>query len=231
MPNQSLGEDVPDLESEPPRKQLPRRHTREALANPRWKVAMNEEMKSLLTNKTLELVDCPLRKKPVGCRWVYNIKYQAYGVVECFKTRLPLQQFDVKNAFLHGELSEEVYMNLLLRYVILETHSKKSNVDHNFFLKKQQGKITTLIVYVDDMVVTGNDHVERMTLQSYLSIEFEMKDLGPLKFFIANTPLEEGLKLCVQSNQVPIDKRRCQRLVRRLMYLAHNRSNLAYAYC
>ena len=42
----------------------------------------------------------------------------------------------------------------------------------------------TLIVYVDDMVVTGNDPKERKTLQNYLSREFEMKDLGPLKYFL-----------------------------------------------
>ena len=45
----------------------------------------------------------------------------------------------------------------------------------------------------------------------------------------ADTPVEEGLKLCVETNQVPVDKRRYQRLVGRLMYLAHTRPDLAYA--
>ncbi|RVW15990.1 Retrovirus-related Pol polyprotein from transposon RE1 [Vitis vinifera] len=44
-----------------------------------------------------------------------------------------------------------------------------------------------------------------------------------------NTPIEEGLKLCVEPNQVSTDKGRYQRLVGRLMYLAHTRPNLAYA--
>ncbi|RVW24816.1 Retrovirus-related Pol polyprotein from transposon RE1 [Vitis vinifera] len=44
-----------------------------------------------------------------------------------------------------------------------------------------------------------------------------------------NTPIEEGLKLCVESNQVSTDKGRYQRLVGRLMYLAHTRPDLAYA--
>ena len=44
-----------------------------------------------------------------------------------------------------------------------------------------------------------------------------------------DTPVEEGLKLCVETNQVPIDKGRYHRLVGRLMYLAHTRPDLAYA--
>ncbi|KAK2993896.1 hypothetical protein RJ640_012770 [Escallonia rubra] len=44
-----------------------------------------------------------------------------------------------------------------------------------------------------------------------------------------DTPVEEGLKLRIESNQVPVDKGRYQRLVGRLMYLAHTRPDLAYA--
>ena len=45
----------------------------------------------------------------------------------------------------------------------------------------------------------------------------------------ADTPVEEGLKLCIESDQVPVDKGRYQRLVGRLMYLVHTRPDLAYA--
>jgi hypothetical protein len=43
-------------------------------------------------------------------------------------------------------------------------------------------KIMTLIIYVDDMVVTGNYPKEKKNLQSYLSRKFEMKDLDSLKY-------------------------------------------------
>ena len=52
-------------------------NVQEALAYPRWKAAMNEEMKSLQKNETWELVECPPGKKPVGCRWIYTVKYKA----------------------------------------------------------------------------------------------------------------------------------------------------------
>ncbi|RVW86236.1 Retrovirus-related Pol polyprotein from transposon RE1 [Vitis vinifera] len=250
----------------------------EALADPRWKATMNEEMKSLQKNETWELVECPPGKKPVGCHWIYTVKYKADGSIEQFKTRLVAKgytqtygidyietfaPFDVRNAFLHGELSEEVYMDLPLGCMVSEKQCQKmcklkkslyglkqsprawfgrftksmrafgcrqSNSDHTLFLKKKHGKIMTLIVYVDDMVVTRNDLEERKALQNYLSREFEMKDeTEMLGCQPIDTLIEESLKLCVKPNQVSTDKERYQRLVGRLMHLAHIRPDLAYA--
>lgn len=47
-----------------------------------------------------------------------------------------------------------------------------------------QGKLSALIVYVNDKVVTRNDSEEGKALQDYLSKEFEMKELGSLKYFL-----------------------------------------------
>ena len=60
----------------------------EVLTDPRWKAAMNEEMKSFQKNETWELVECLSGKKPVGCRWIYIVKYKADGSIEHFKARL-----------------------------------------------------------------------------------------------------------------------------------------------
>jgi len=40
----------------------------------------------------------------------------------------------------------------------------QSNSDHTLFLKHNQGKITALIIYVDDMIVTENDPDEILSL-------------------------------------------------------------------
>ena len=61
---------------------------------------------------------------------------------------------------------------------------KQSHSDHTLFLKHQQGKVTALMIYVDDMIITGNDEKEISRLQEHLATEFEMKNLGGLKYFL-----------------------------------------------
>ena len=61
---------------------------------------------------------------------------------------------------------------------------KQSNLDHTLFLKRSGNQITCLVIYVDDMVITGNDSKEIDRLRSKLFQEFEMKDLGQLKYFL-----------------------------------------------
>ena len=46
------------------------------------------------------------------------------------------------------------------------------------------GKVTILIVYVGDITVIGDDSGEIKILKDKLSKEFEIKDLGTLKYFL-----------------------------------------------
>ena len=53
------------------------------------------------------------------------------------------------------------------------------------FIKHLDSKgVTTLLVYIDDVIITRNDELERHTLRQCLAKEFEVKELGKLKYFL-----------------------------------------------
>jgi hypothetical protein len=60
----------------------------DALEDPKWKKAMNEEMEALQKTSTWELVVLPEGKKAIGCRWVYTVKLKADGSLDRYKARL-----------------------------------------------------------------------------------------------------------------------------------------------
>lgn len=52
------------------------------------------------------------------------------------------------------------------------------------FIKHDEGKASSLILYVDDMVQTGNDSNEMDRLQKFLASKFEMKALRQLRYYL-----------------------------------------------
>ena len=61
----------------------------------------------------------------------------------------------------------------------------QSQGDHRLFIKhSDSGRVTTLVVYVNDIIVTGNDVKERRTLRQCVIEEFEIEELRRLKYFL-----------------------------------------------
>ncbi|KAB2618169.1 hypothetical protein D8674_014038 [Pyrus ussuriensis x Pyrus communis] len=78
---------------------------------------------------------------------------------------------------------------------------RQRSVDHTFFIKHKDGKVTLVIIYVDDMIVTGDDTMEIERLQGHLSSKFEMKDLGGLKYFL-------GIEVAKSQEGIYLSKRK-----------------------
>jgi hypothetical protein len=50
--------------------------------------AMMEELNALRKNRTWELTHLPAGKKAVTCKWIYTIKQNSEGKIECYKAIL-----------------------------------------------------------------------------------------------------------------------------------------------
>ncbi|KAI3500537.1 hypothetical protein L1887_36359 [Cichorium endivia] len=242
----------------------------EAVKDPHWVRAMNDEMEALNRNGTWIVTDLPKGRKPIGCRWVFKIKYKSTGEIERFKARLVakgynqregldfdetfspvaklttvrcvitmavqfnwgLYQMDVNNAFLYGTLDEEVYMDLPPGYFskndkqvcklvkslyglkqaprkwnekftasLVDFGFVQSKNDFSLYVKQNKEIFVVLLVYVDDIVLTGNNEQEIQSAKDFLKSQFLIKDLGILKYFLGIEIVKTDTGLCLSQRK------------------------------
>ncbi|RDY06761.1 hypothetical protein CR513_09207, partial [Mucuna pruriens] len=120
--------------------------------------------------------------------------------------------------------------------VMISLRYRQSQGDHTLFIKHSpDGKLTLLLVYVDDMIITGDDKIEKLTLQEKLATQFEMKELGKVKYILGIEVAYSKQGISIKQNRrigceesPTIEKSQYQRLVGKLIYLSHTRSDITY---
>jgi len=70
--------------------------------------------------------------------------------------------------------------------------------DHSLFINSSEGSFTTILVYVDDIILAGNDKEEIDRIKQALNKTFKIKDFGDLKYFL---DLEVRSKKGIMMNQ------------------------------
>ncbi|RVW43409.1 Retrovirus-related Pol polyprotein from transposon RE1 [Vitis vinifera] len=196
----------------------------EALKISEWKKAVQDEIDALRRmGRGLSQI-CRLGRGPWGETFAPVAKLNTIRILLSLAVNQDwcLQQLDIKNVFLNSDLEEEVYMEIPPGFEESMAKNQKSHA----------GKMAILIVYVDDIILSGNDMEELQNLKKYLSEEFEVKDLGNLKYFLGMEVARsrKGIKkLGIEKESTPVDRGRYQRLVGRLIYLSHTRPDIGFA--
>ncbi|GJS40117.1 uncharacterized mitochondrial protein-like protein [Tanacetum coccineum] len=162
---------------------------------------------------------------------------------------------DVKNAFLNSYLNEEVYMKPppgiphqlgevcklhkalyklkqaprawyeKFSIVVTSLGFVSSNHDSALFVKRSSVGRILLSLYVDDMIITGDDYNGIKSLKAKLSHRFAMKDLDNM---IAEIPIDAKAKYTpTDGNPLP-DPSLYRTIVGSLIYLTVTQSDIAY---
>nr|XP_033508801.1 uncharacterized mitochondrial protein AtMg00810-like [Nicotiana tomentosiformis] len=140
---------------------------------------METEMKALEDNRTLDVVDLPKGMKAIGSKWVYKIKYKASGEVERFKARLVAKSYSQREGLDYNKIFSPVAKMVTVRSVIALAASKGWNIS-----QKKGDDFVAVLIYVNDLLITGNNEELINETKVVLHQKFEMKDLGDLKYFL-----------------------------------------------
>eukprot|EP00253_Pinus_taeda_P004703 PITA_04703 len=171
--------------------------------------------------------------------------------------RWEVHQIDVKNSFLHANLSEEIYMEQPHGFI-----QDSSLSDPNVYMLRTHDSLLILVLYVDDLLITSSSASAIAKVKRALHDRFLMMDMGPLHFFLgleisqnatsiklsqakyardllerfrmtnykpASTPFLSGVCLEDGGDTPLVDNTLYRQLVGSLLYLTHSRPDLSYA--
>ena len=147
----------------------------------------------------------------------------------------PLYQLDIKNVFLHGNLADIYGSNRLVvqgesslvcqlrhslyglkhslrawfgrfNYVVQEFDMTRSTSYHSvFYHHTSSEQCIYLIVYVDNIVITGSDHDGIRKLKQHLFSHFQTKDLGKLKYFMGIETAQSNSSVVMSQRKYVLD--------------------------
>jgi hypothetical protein len=150
-----------------------------------------------------------------------------------------VHKMDMKNAFLHGDLSEEIYMEqpqgfmqdsyLVCRlkkslyglkqaprawYAKMESYLFSQNFvrcksNPNVYMLRMVDSILLLVLYVNDLLITGWSTSAIATIKRILHDRFLMKNMGPLHFFLGIEIIQDAS--CIKLSQSKYAQDRLER--------------------
>ncbi|KAL4360831.1 hypothetical protein GQ457_04G009560 [Hibiscus cannabinus] len=90
----------------------------DAVKGPLWIQAMKDEISALESNDTWKVVPLPTGKVPIGCKWVFRVKYKASGAVERYKARLVAKGYTQKEGIDYSDTFSPIAKMVTVRTIL-----------------------------------------------------------------------------------------------------------------
>ncbi|GJT82105.1 putative ribonuclease H-like domain-containing protein [Tanacetum coccineum] len=186
----------------------------QALKDPSWIEAMQEELLQFKLQQVWTLVDLPYGKRAIGTKWVYRNKKDERGIVIRNKARLVAQGYTQEEGIDYDEVFALVArieaIRLFLAYVSFKDFVvyqmdvksaflygkikedpefpdrvyKRGKIDKTLFIKRIKGDILLVQVYVDDIIFGSTKKSLCTEFEKLMHKKFQMSSMGELTFFL-----------------------------------------------
>ncbi|RVW81302.1 Retrovirus-related Pol polyprotein from transposon RE2 [Vitis vinifera] len=153
----------------------------QALTNPKWRQTMNDEFDTLVRNGTWELVPSISMQNLVGCH-LFEEVYMAQPPGFVDKDN-PTHVYKLKKA-IYGLKQAPRAWYLELNQFLIESGFTNSHVDTSIFILHSDDITIYLLVYVDDIIITGTNTNIIQHCIDLLAQRFSIKDLDVLSYFL-----------------------------------------------
>jgi len=78
---------------------------------------------------------------------------------------------------------------------------EQSQADRSLFTRQRDKSFTALLIYIDDILITGNDPISVAMTKKFLHSQFNLKDLDLVKYFL-------GIEFSASKNGIFITQRK-----------------------
>nr|GEZ60353.1 uncharacterized mitochondrial protein AtMg00810-like [Tanacetum cinerariifolium] len=219
----------------------------QALKDPSWIEAMQEELLQFKMQKVWILVDLPYGKRAIGFEdpeypdKVYKVVKALYGLHQALRA----------------------WYETLAIY-LLENGFQRGIIDQTLFIKKQKKDILLVQIYVDDIIFGATNKALCQSFKKLMKDKFQMSSMGELTFFLglqvkqkkdgifisqdkyvakilrkfrlsegksASTLIDAEKPLLKDSDGEDVDVHTYRSMIGSLMYLTSSRPDIMFAVC
>ncbi|GKA90283.1 putative ribonuclease H-like domain-containing protein [Tanacetum coccineum] len=222
----------------------------QALTDPSWIEAMQDEILQFKLQKVWTLVDLPYGKRAIGTKWMYRNKKDDRGIMVRNKARLvahgytqeegiDYDEMDVKSAFLYGIIEEEVYVCQPPGFEDPEFPNKvykmtsslgllKSLYEQMMHKRFQMSSMGELTFFLGLQVKQQDDGIF-ISQDKYVADILKKFNFATVK--TASTPKETNKALLKDEEAADVDVHLYRSMIGSLMYLTASRPDIMFVVC